>query len=161
MPFTYLGLPIGTTRPTVMDCTPICTGIERNLLGITSMLRYYGTFLLVNSLITSLPMYYMTTIEIPGPIMEQVDKYRKYGLWSGRDITKTGKCRVAWKKAIRPKEDGGFSILDPKVQNKALLMKFLHKFYNRLNIPWVSFTWQAYYSNSKVSHHRRPVGSFW
>lgn len=48
-----------------------------------------------------------------------------------------------------------------KCQKKALLMKFLHKFFNRLPIPWVTLTWQFYYNTSKVPHLRRPVGSFW
>jgi hypothetical protein len=29
MPFTYLGLPLGTTKPTVMDLMPIVDRIER------------------------------------------------------------------------------------------------------------------------------------
>jgi hypothetical protein len=32
----------------------------------------------------------------------------------------------------RPKEDGGLGILDLKTQNDALLLKYLHKFFNRL-----------------------------
>ena len=32
--------------------------------------------------------------------------------------------------------------MDIFVQNKALLLKNLHKFYNRHNIPWVNLIWE-------------------
>jgi hypothetical protein len=37
----------------------------------------------------------------------------------------------------KPKAQGGLGVLKLKTQNDALLMKSLHKFFNRLNIPWV------------------------
>ena len=35
MPFTYLGLPLGTTRPTVRELMPLVDRIERRLTGTT------------------------------------------------------------------------------------------------------------------------------
>jgi hypothetical protein len=66
---------------------------------------------------------------------------------------------VAWKKATRPKKEGGLGILDLRAQNLALL-KFLHKFYNKDNVPWVKLTWDALYSRP-IPRHRRKVCSFW
>lgn len=40
------------------------------------------------------------------------------------------------------------------------MVKFLHKFYNRHNIPWVNLIWSAYYRDSVPSLEDR-VGSFW
>src|SRR5438477_279249 len=31
MPFTYLGLPLGTTKPTVLDLAPLADSVERRL----------------------------------------------------------------------------------------------------------------------------------
>jgi hypothetical protein len=67
---------------------------------------------------------------------------------------------VAWKKATRPKNQGGLGIIDLRAHNIVLLLKFLHKFYNRLNIPWVQLTWNAFYSRTIPPHHRSRVGSF-
>lgn len=38
-------------------------------------------------------------------------------------------------------------MLNPRIQNVALLMKFVHKFYNRLDIPWVHMVRDSYYSS--------------
>jgi hypothetical protein len=51
-------------------------------------------------------------------------------------------------------------VINLRLQNDALLLKQLHKFYNHQNIPWVQLIWTKYY-NSKVPHSAREVGSFW
>ena len=39
MPFTYLGLPLGTTKPKMEDLTPLMDRIERRLNACSTMLR--------------------------------------------------------------------------------------------------------------------------
>jgi hypothetical protein len=46
----------------------------------------------------------------------------------------------------RPKSQGGLGIIDLSAQNKALPLKHLHKFFNKVDVPWVDLTWKAYYS---------------
>lgn len=49
MPFTYLGLPLGTTRPTVKDLMPLVDRIERRLTGTAIWLSYGERVQLINS----------------------------------------------------------------------------------------------------------------
>src|ERR1041385_7007235 len=51
-------------------------------------------------------------------------------------------------------------IMNLQLQNKALLLKHLHKFYNKADIPWVSLIWNSYY-NGNVPHATVMCGSFW
>ena len=51
-------------------------------------------------------------------------------------------------------------MLNLKIQNEALLLKSLHKFYNRADTPWVHLLWNTYYTG-KVPHTLAPCGSFW
>jgi hypothetical protein len=39
--------------------------------------------------------------------------------------------------------------------------KFLDKFYNKRDIPWVKLVWNTYYGNGKIPHASRDRGSFW
>jgi hypothetical protein len=39
----------------------------------------------------------------------------------------------------------GLGIIDFQKHNAALLMKFLDKFYNKAEIPWVQLLWSEYY----------------
>ena len=46
------------------------------------------------------------------------------------------------------------------VQNQALLLKNLQKFYNRVDIQWVSLIWESYYANGRLPRTSWE-GSFW
>jgi hypothetical protein len=65
MPFTYLGLPLGTTRPSVEDFLPFLQRIEKRLMSLNKMLSYQGRLILVNSILTALPTFYMCSLKIP------------------------------------------------------------------------------------------------
>ena len=162
MPFTYLGLPLGTTRPTVQEFSPLLTKMERRLSGVSKFLSYQGRLIMVNSVFSALPMYYMCRIVIPPTVIQQIDRFKKHCLWSKGDISKRGTCLAAWEPSCRPKDEGGLGIIDMKNQNTTLLMKFLDKFYNHADIPWVKLTWSKLYQNTNIPpHERSPTGSLW
>lgn len=130
-------------------------------MGLNKLLSYAGRLILVNSVLSSLPTFYLCTLKLPVGVIQQIDCYRKHYLWDKGDINRKGGCLVAWKDARRSKEQGELGIIDLKTQNTSLLTKSLHKFYNHEIIPWVSLTWRCLYSNDVVPHMKRPVGSFW
>ena len=49
-----------------------------------------------------------------------------------------------------PKKEGGLGVMDLRKQNEALLMKNWHKFYSRLDIPWVNLVWEKLYPNGNL-----------
>jgi len=116
----------------------------------------------VNSVFSALPAFYMCSLKIPPQVIKQIDIFRKHCLWSKGDINRRGSRLVAWEFACKPKDQGGLGIIDIQSQNEALLMKFLDKFYNNHDIPWVKLTWSAFYSNNQTPPQARsPIGSFW
>jgi hypothetical protein len=74
MPFTYLGLPLGTTKPCVEHYAPLMDRVERQLTGISSMLTHDGRLQLVNSVISSLPTFTTCSVMVPIEVLEFVDK---------------------------------------------------------------------------------------
>jgi hypothetical protein len=161
MPFTYLGLPLGTTKPSINELSPLLTRIERKLSGISKLLSYNGRLIMVNSVLSALPTFYMCILKIPPQVIKQIDIYRKHCLWSKGVIHRKGKCLAAWDVACKPKDQGGLGIINIQSQNDALLMKFLDKFANHADVPWVSLTYDKLYFNSQTPQHARsPIGSF-
>jgi hypothetical protein len=59
-----------------------------------------------------------------------------------------------------PKSEGGLGVLNLESHNEALLLKNLHKFFNKEKIPWVQIVWEKYYPNGKLPNHTLK-GSFW
>jgi len=75
MPFTYLGLLLGTTKPSILDFSPLVTKIERRLSGISRFLSYQGRLILVNSVFSALPTFYMCCLQLPPTVINQIDIY--------------------------------------------------------------------------------------
>jgi hypothetical protein len=69
---------------------------------------------------------------------------------------------VAWDKVTTPKDKGGLGLKNLRVMNDALLLKQLHKFYNKEEIPWVQLIWNTHYANGQIPHastEKAPFGS--
>jgi hypothetical protein len=109
MPFTSLGLPLGTTRPAVDEFLPFLNKIEKRMMGLNKMLSYQGGLIFVNSILSALPTFYMCSLKVPNSIFDQVDKYRLHCLWDRGDVNRKGGWLAAWKKATRPKDQGAWN----------------------------------------------------
>ena len=160
MPFTYLGLPMGTTKPRFEDLTPLMDRVERRLVSCSSFLSYSRRLQMVNSSISPIITYAMCSIKLPIGVIENIDRARKQCLWWGNVEKKRGGNLAAWSMVQKPKSKGGLGVINLRLQNDALLMKQLHKFYNKVDIPWVQMVWFKHYP-MKVPHASPEVGSFW
>ena len=87
-------------------------------------LSYGGRLVLLNSVLSSLPMFMMSFFEIPKGVLKNLDHFRSRFFWQGS--SEKHKYRLAkWDILCRPKDQGGLGILDLQLQNKCLLAKWL------------------------------------
>jgi hypothetical protein len=70
LPFTYLGLPLGLTKPKVDDFMPLITRYEKRLVSTSLFLSQAGKLQMVNSVFSSLPTFYMSTFHLHVSIRE-------------------------------------------------------------------------------------------
>jgi hypothetical protein len=145
LPFTYLGLPMGTTRPKIEDLTPMICKVDKRLSGLSHLMSYSARLVTIKAVIAAMPNHAMCAMKVHFTHIDHVEKACRIFLWQGKDIHKSGKCLVSWEKVCLPKKAGGLGVLDLRQQNKALQMKNLYKFYSRQDIPWVNLIWAAYY----------------
>jgi hypothetical protein len=107
LPFTYLGLPLDTTRPTVQDLTPVVDHIERQLNASVRFLYYGGRLTLVYSVLSSLPTHFICSLKVHKRIMNIADRSSHPG-----DIVCGQKRRIvlqfthlpAWSVVCKPKK---------------------------------------------------------
>jgi len=77
----------------------------------------------------------MYTFLLPKTVIKQIDKYRKHCLWRGSDLNSKKPPKAAWPLMTLPKKKRLLGVLNLSVQNESLLLKHLHKFYNRAQVP--------------------------
>lgn len=93
----------------------------------------------------------MCSLQLPVTVIKAIDIARKNCLWRGNNPASTRKSFASWDRVCTPKEKGGLGVVNLRVQNTALLLKHLVKFYNAVDLPCVKLISKSYYT-SKVPH---------
>jgi hypothetical protein len=158
-PFTYLGLPLGLSRPRIRDLGPLYSRINHRLAATASFLSLDGRIMVTKAILSSLPTFYLCTFKLADGAVEIVDKSRRIGIWGKPENSNRPKSLAAWDLVCRPKSKGGLGITNLAAHNEALLLKFLHKFFNKENIPWVHLLWRCY--NNSTPQATNISSSFW
>ena len=77
LPFTYLGLPMGTTKPRMENLTPMMDIVERRLSGYATWLSYTGRLQMINSAIAPIITYALCSIKLHRGVIDNIDRIRK------------------------------------------------------------------------------------
>jgi hypothetical protein len=135
--FHLLGLSMCTSKPNKEMFMPLIQCVQRRLLACTMYLNYGSKLRLLNSVMSSLPMFYLCSLKLYQWVIAEIDKYRRHCLWRDRDFQKKNPPLAAWDLVCHPKDQGRLGVLNLSIQNDCLLMKHMHKFDNHVDIPWV------------------------
>ena len=129
-PFRYLGIPMHHRQLLNSEWHKVEERFEKKLsCWKAKYLSYGGRLVLLNSVLSSLPMFMMSFFEIPKGVLKNLDHFRSRFFLQGS--SDKHKYRLAkWDILCRPKEQGGLGILDLQLQNKSLLAKWLVKLLN-------------------------------
>ena len=75
----------------------------------SKMLSYGDRLVLINSVLTSLPMFMLSFLEIPKGVRKRLDFFRSHFFWQSNETKK--KYRLSkWNMVCRPKDQGGLGI---------------------------------------------------
>lgn len=96
LPFTYLGLPLGLTKPKVEEFLPLVTRCERRLLSTSTFLTQAGRLQMTNAVFSALPMFFLCTFLMHKTVIKQIDKSRKHYLWSGGNVNAKKPPKATW-----------------------------------------------------------------
>lgn len=101
-------------------------------------LTYPGRDLLLNTVLTSMPIYYLTIFKFPRWAITTIDKFRRGFLWKERDPhhVRGGNCLVNWQTCCRPRKLGGLGIKDLEKFGRALRLRWLWHGWDQCDRPW-------------------------
>ena len=102
MPFTYLGLPVGTTRPKMVDFMPLVDCMERRMTASSSFLNQGERLQFLNSALSSMPIFFMCSLAVPAGILKQLERIQRQCLWR-KNRDEPAPSLAAWELICRPK----------------------------------------------------------
>lgn len=127
LPTDLLGLPLSPQKPWVSDFQPLLTSFDRYLAGWKArLLSAGGRIVLVNAVLGSLPIYYMSSTLVPKTVRDLLDAKRRAFFWTGEKCSGAN-CLVAWERVCQSRSAGGLGIKNMEDVNHCLLLKFVHK----------------------------------
>ena len=127
LPFSYLGIPIHHRKLANREWKSIEDRFEKKLsYWKGKLMTYGGRLILINSVLTSMPMFLLSFFEVPVGVRKRLDFYRSRFFWQG-DENKTKYRLAKWDIICRPKDQGGLGIENLEDKNRCLLSKWLYR----------------------------------
>lgn len=107
-PLKYLGLPLHKSKLTKPDWDFLITKFESKLQNWKGqMLSIGGRLTLINSVLSSIPLYTLSIFKVPNYVIKQIDSIRCRFLWQGTVRSRKKYALVNWQAACFAKEVGG------------------------------------------------------
>ena len=132
LPFSYLGIPIHHRRLTNREWRCIEDRFEKKLsCWKGKLMSYGGRLILINSVLTSMPMFLLSFFQVPVGVRKRLDFYRSRFFWQGDDLKRKYKL-AKWDIICRPKDQGGLGIENLEVKTDAFLASGYGSFLLRL-----------------------------
>ncbi|KAK1407944.1 hypothetical protein QVD17_39572 [Tagetes erecta] len=106
LPVRYLGVPLVAARVKTTDCRVLIEKVETRIGDWKNkLLSFAGRCQLINSVISSLHVFWSSVFILPIRIMHDIEAKMRDFLWA-RGPLKRSRARVSWKDVCRPKTEG-------------------------------------------------------
>jgi hypothetical protein len=124
LPFKYLGLPVGTNPRRASTWEPLLVSLRKRLgLWANKYVSLGGHIVLLNSVLNSIPIFYLSYMKIPVHVWKQVRRIQREFLWGCRGCRKKINW-VKWEVVCLSKKKGGLGVRDVQMVNISLLTKW-------------------------------------
>lgn len=120
-------LPLGDNPRLSVFWEPVVSKVAKRLDGWKKDISKGGRLTLIQSVLASLTVYYLSLFRIPTGVAEAIEKLMRDFLWKDFNEEKATHL-VAWERVCKPKKNGGLGIGNLMKRNEALLCKWLWRF---------------------------------
>lgn len=94
--------------------------------------------MLIKSVLTAMPTYFLTVFKPPKWAITKIDRFRRGFFWKGHDLEgiRGGHCLVNWQTCLRPKRLGGLGLKNLELFSRALRLRWLWHHWDHIAKPW-------------------------
>lgn len=118
------------------------------------MLPLEGRIILLNAILSALPLYYMSFYVLPGWVQVRIDNIRCRFFWRGLDENNQKYHLVSWRHICRLKQEGGLGVFDTRIFNLVLMVKWWWRLLSHLERTVERFLLSKYGPRSGSQHSR-------
>ncbi|GJR71570.1 RNA-directed DNA polymerase, eukaryota [Tanacetum coccineum] len=140
LPFNYLGVKVGGTMSKISSWDDVVAKLSSRLSKWKlKTLSIGGRLTLIKSVLSSLPLYYMSSFKVPISVLKKIESIRR-NFFNGVDNAEKKMSLISWKKVLASKKNGGLGVSSFFAMNHALLFKWVWRFIANGSSLWSHFT---------------------
>lgn len=113
LPVIYLGMPLTIKSPPRRVFLPLIEKIENRMEGWKGeLISRGGRLQLAKSVLSAIPIYFMTCFQLPVWVLKRIDCIRRTFLWGNNSDGKKGISLINWRMATNAGGMGGYGLHD-------------------------------------------------
>ncbi|GKA26171.1 RNA-directed DNA polymerase, eukaryota [Tanacetum coccineum] len=139
LPFNYLGVKVGCNMSYIGSWDDVISKVSSRLSKWKiKSLSIGGRLTLLKSVLTSIPLYHMSIFKVPMGALKKLESIRK-NFFNGHDGFARKSSWFNWNKALASKKNGGIGVSSFFAINRALLFKWVWRFFSDDSSLWSTF----------------------
>ncbi|PKA53843.1 Putative ribonuclease H protein [Apostasia shenzhenica] len=157
----YLGIPLLFRRPAKADFNGLLSKVRSQIsLWGVRFLSFAGRLTLINSVLSSLPVYSISHTYVPHSVLSDIKKILRHFLWAGSS-SQHRLHYVNWDTVAQPKCAGGLGIHLFSPWRKVLIAKLAGQYYSKHQSLWVSCFQAKYGGRDPIFSTKRGDSYMW
>ncbi|GKA60744.1 RNA-directed DNA polymerase, eukaryota [Tanacetum coccineum] len=145
-PFKYLGVSVGDNMSRIASWDDIIFKVSNRLSKWKlKTLSIGGRLTLLKSVLSSIPLYHMSIFKAPIGVLNKLEAIRR-NFFNGVDGSENKIAWIGWDKILSSKKSGGLGVSSLYASNRALLFKWVWRFFSQDTSWWSRFI-QAVHGN--------------
>ncbi|GKA67189.1 hypothetical protein Tco_0766997 [Tanacetum coccineum] len=159
--FHYLGVKVGALMSRKDSWKDVTSKLSARLSKYKlKTLSIGGRLTLLKSVLTAVPIYYMSLYKVPIGILNEMEAIRR-DFFNGIENSKK-MVWIRWENILASKRNGGLGVSNFFATNRALLFKWLWRFLSHDSSLWTRFIKAIHGENGAIDTHISSTkGSVW
>nr|GEW46265.1 RNA-directed DNA polymerase, eukaryota, reverse transcriptase zinc-binding domain protein [Tanacetum cinerariifolium] len=150
VPFLYLGSKVGCLMSRSQSWNEIVNSISARLsTWKMKTLSIGGRLTLLKSVLGSLPVYHMSLFKVPQKVLHVMEAIRR-NFFNGIDHKGKKQAWISWNKVLASKDNGGLGISSFFALNRALLFKWVWRFWSHPKSLWTKVIKEIHGDDGKL-----------